>query len=290
MQALSMQGVKSSIKRGLFLSLFIILLLHPVIVEAAAWVHEKGKGLSIKTVSLYQAPSYFDHGGNKRNQSAFSQFALDNFWEKGISNRFTLGVLGSTVVNHQQQDTLVLVTDEGDRPFPTIFNVSEIAVWGRYLLSQSERSALSFQPLLKLPPIYTGEGNTGANTNTAGAELRFLFGHSFSYKERWHYVNLEGAYKEYFDDDMGGIDIDMTLGSHLSEKWEVMGQVFNSFRKRSFVYILGKSPYYDLTKVQFSGVYHINQTNSLQLGVYGDVAGKNTGAGMGVMFGIWKRF
>ncbi|MCD6035603.1 MAG: hypothetical protein K0R63_1344 [Rickettsiales bacterium] len=255
-------------------------------------MHAKKHGIQIRGVSLYHAPSYFDRGGNRRGQEPFMKFDAMTFAEEGWTDKLTFGLNISSQVLHQEQDNLVWVTQKGEQPYPKTLSVTDPDMHLRYgLWSEQEKGyALSLQSSVKIPSFYFGGGISGVNTNQASLEMAVLGGKGFRWKGYDHFVNLEFGYREYFDGQDYSLRHDATWGTKLSHKWMVLGQSFTTHNARGFVRIIGQDSSYDLTKLQLSAVREINDQNAIQFGVFGDVKGKNTGSGIGIILNIWKKF
>lgn len=123
-------------------------------------------------------------------------------------------------------------------------------------------------------------------------ELRLLGGSSFPLLGREHFANLELAYRYRFSRPENQIRADATLGFQVADAWQIMPQL-------SYIKGLGDigaagftqstMDEFDLLKPQLSVLYQLDDTVTLQAGVFTHVSGRNTGAGEGILLSAWLK-
>ncbi len=153
---------------------------------------------------------------------------------------------------------------------------------------------LSVQPLLKLPGLYDEDETLSLGQGQVDAEIRALGGIAFPLYGKWHYYNLEVAYRQRYGAPSDEIRVNQALGLRVADAWQFVLQNDNSFAVDSDAIgtplRLTNSAGYDMVKLQASLVHEWNKKTSLQLGAFQHVAGENTGAGGGLLASVWLKF
>ena len=165
----------------------------------------------------------------------------------------------------------------------------------RYRLSPPETQTVwSVQGLVKLP-VTSSSGTPELGNDQTDVEARLLVGRGFSVGTSSGFWNIEGAYRFRSEAPADEIRLDATLGYNLSPRWLVLGQIFTirGLRNGSPIEVRGNptiDPNFDLYKAQLSVVYRVGPMLRVQAGYLHDLAGRNTGAGGGVLLSFWLSF
>ncbi len=116
---------------------------------------------------------------------------------------------------------------------------------------------------------------------------------------QYHFADLEVAYRKRAGALSDQVKIDGTIGFRTNVSFLILAQTFavistgeeniGKVEVSKNVFAPNIDNYFDV-KLQLSGVVQATKTSSLQFGLYGDVYGKNYGAGNGILVSLWKGF
>ncbi len=252
--------------------------------RAAAWTQAYGKTQVIKTYSFYSTSfteTSDDNSFTKEQQ--FFKLEYKPLVEVGASNNLTVGIAPSL-----QNVT----TFDGSTAYNN-FGLADVDIFFRYKLWQQDTRVFSVQPLVKLPGIYDETISPSLGQQQVDAELRFLYGQSYEYDDKWHFFNLEAAYRKRFEGPGDEFRAEATLGYRLINKVMVMPQI-------SAIYAVDESDTssrfatnsndFDLVKAQLSFVREISPNLSIQAGFFSHISARNTGGGGGTILSFWSSF
>jgi len=246
---------------------------------AAAWLQEQGKGQMIHSVYHYSADKFLDVDGNKLDQTSFFKLEDNIYIEYGLREDITLGLNPSIQMMEQGAEYT--------------WGLADTEIFARKKMWQNDASVFSIQPLIKIPGPYNKDRNLKLGNKQVDLELRTLFGHGFSIKDKDLFSNFELAYRYRAGEPGNQIKFDATIGLKQNDNLMFVLQSFNSLavtspEVNSFNSV--NSTDYDLSKIQISAVSKISPDKSVQLGVFKDVWGKNTGSGGGILLSLWSSF
>ena len=151
---------------------------------------------------------------------------------------------------------------------------------------------LSAEPMFKLPSPQSAHAQPRLGSSHPDAGFSLLAGYGFSAFGREHFVDFGTQYRRRFGSPNDQVKFSGTLGINSGGRWMLMPQVFSTYRtavRAAAPFTQSPADDYNLTRLQLSTVYTLSDSVSLQLGGFHDASGKNTGAGNGVIFALWKR-
>ena len=267
-----------------FFILIIVMMFMPVHSYAAAWTQEKGKSQLLNNVFLYVTDEFFDTSGNRQDQETFLKIEYNPYFETGVTDTITAGV----------SPRLQRLSQDGASGSGESYGLSEIEFFLRKKVWEYDSKVFSLQPLIKIPGIYSSNENPNIGSKQIDAEIRALFGHSFSLSGYALFDNVEVAYRKRFSNPGDEVRVDGTLGGHINDQWMVLAQIFTTFSADSSSggadFSNTNSTDFDLIKLQLSAVKEISDRTSLQFGAFSHVDGENTGAGGGLLLSLWVHF
>lgn len=271
-----MQSVFGGIAIPGFLVFWVVVALGPS--ASAAWTEARGHGLAISTFSFYLADRQFDLKGRGSRRPPYRQEEARLYLVYGLRDWVTLGV--DTAVRRARDRA----PSSEDEPI----NWHDGAFFARVRLRQWERSVLSVQPLVRVPGPNAVRGMLGRETDAPEAELRLLYGRSFTLFGRDGFGVAEAAYRRRFGPATDQARFDVTLGLRPFRRFLVLAQSFNTISTG----LSGEpgAPDYDIYKAQVSFVRDLTDRLAVQLGGYVEYAGRNVGAGQAGFLALWFRF
>lgn len=295
----------------------IALLLLPIAGYGAAWTKAKGKWQSINTSSMYKSNKYYD--ANNESQSSgqdYGKYDVSRLYEYGYRDDLTIGYnlnINSSTTKLSSNSSQVFdlrgcgVTNSSPLNKRTI-TTFEADLFFRKRLYDENGVVISVQPLIKTPCFYLHESDYGV-TDNFDIEMRFLSGVSyklpFNAKEnsfftgQYHFAGLETAYRYRSGEFADQIRLDATAGFNFGAKTMLLSQAFGTIstqkEKVEAIEFAANDIYfrrdtYSALKLQLSAVQKFTDKTSVQLGVFTDVYGKNSGDGTGAIFSIWREF
>lgn len=292
--------------------------LFPIYSYAAAWVQPKGSGQFILTNSYYESSRSFNKSGNNtKSLTSFRKEETNPFIEYGLTDNITIG-LNAFVQK---------ATFEKSNPSSAVFdfrqcgvsnnnfavkstqNIFESEIFLRRKLYERNNFIFSMQPLIKTPCAVADDSGMKFINGTMDAEMRLLAGYGFKWEQsatgikrpfagQYHFAGLETAYRKRGDNFSDQLKIEGTGGFRLNNKTLFMVQVFSvistgqepvSGAFTNVGVVVEEDNYYSL-KTQLSAIRQIKNNSSLQLSIFKDVAGKNSGNGGGLSAAIWYGF
>jgi hypothetical protein len=300
-------------KRLLILTILFI----PNFSYASAWLQAKGMGQIINTTSLYLSNSYYDHQGDKQDSGVnFRKGEFSTFAEYGMTDDWTLGGnlslqdwnfkkktdLSQTIFDFRQCGLASQNNVENEH-----VSIVEMELFARKKLWQQDNFILSIQPLIKSPCMVISGGGPQFVNNTADVELRTLAGYGFKWDNddmripfagQQHFVDFELAYRKRGGQFADQLKLDSTLGLRASKKVLFLAQIFSTISVgdepvRGVIgnnqLYLEKDSFYSV-KAQISGITKLKDNRAVQISLFSEVLGKNSGQGNGVSFSIWYGF
>lgn len=259
-----------------------LLLLMPQVAWAGAWTLPKGAGELYLTGNYYSADKYYNASGDDVSIPEFSKYELNPYYQYGYDNGLTVGV--SAFLQQINQD--LANGAESDN-----WGLGNTEVFARWRAYEDRQWVVSIQPLVAFPTYYADDDPRAGREDFDG-EVKALAGFHFDAMGRSHYVDAGFGYRARLGDEHDQWRANMTLGLALNEKWTLMPQIDVARAvggTGNGVSVAGVNDY-DLTKVQLSGAYKLDDQYTLQLGAFSHVDGENTGAGGGVLFSVWMHY
>ncbi len=246
--------------------------------SAGAWTQPKGHGQLILTALHYSADERFDVDGTEVSQARYSKQELNPYLEYGLTDRVTLG--GSTFLQH---------LDDSSDSSSGIGDTELFARWGFY---RSERFAFSIQPEIKLPSPQADSGSPTIGSEHIDYGGRVMGGMNFSWWGRKHFAEMQLGYRHRSGEPADQVLCATTLGLNITERITVLSQGFGVVSNTGAGSTFTQSPRddYSLGKTQLSALYRLNNQQTVQLGVFAHMDGRNTAKGGGVILGWWRNF
>lgn len=248
---------------------------------AGAWTQDKGKGLAIVNASFSYARAYYDNAGDRIWQPTYYKYELNPYLEYGLWDGVTIGT------------NISLQRVHNTFPMETNWGVGDSEFFARFRLFQQDGFVFSAEPMVKLRSPDSEDDNLplgGAHEDTG---LGLSAGYGFSAYGLNHFINLDTQYRYRFGNPKDQLKIAATAGASITPQIMIMPQAFYTRRMDSpafAVFTQSSGDDYNLLKLQLSTVYKMNDELTFQFGSFGHISGKNTGAGQGFTFSVWRAF
>lgn len=251
-------------------------------VYAGAWTQNSGKLLLIQNSSFYYTDKFFDESGKKRQLNGYYQkYELNPYVEYGLSNDITIGAnvfLDRSVQVDLQNATVAQNYGVGDSEF-----------FIRKQLYKDSGFAVAIEPMIKLPSLTNSKKQPQIGSRYFDSAITISGGYGFSE----HFIEVSGTYNHRFGTPNDQLKLAATAGFTVAENWQIMPQVFitkRTNRASLSSFTQSSSDDYNLTKLQLSAIYKINNNIAMQGAFFSNVAGRNVGDGDGVIISIHKSF
>lgn len=259
------------------LLLFISTSLFCLSAHAGAWTQEKGHGLNIFSARRYISKQFWTSGGRLQSSSTYSKNELDEYFEYGVTDKFTLGFYLSGIQSH----TSAQGTQTG---------INDTVLLGRYQLWKSDWSVLSAQAFVdqlgRARQFNVPAQNSSLNTGEA-----ILFGTSGELHQQtikpWFISGLLGLVQRYSAGNQIQLNLEGGIKLYDSKLWLIL-QNYNTWSLDHPSYPQGTG--YNLVTVAPSVLYWVNRIVGLQAGVAQDIYGQNIGKGTGPFVATWINF
>jgi len=248
---------------------------------AGAWTPEKGKTYLKLSANLFTSYGNYDIEGDYIDPFAafpdqYSRFTDENltlYVEHGLRDR--LAIYGSLVYKRIEQRT---VTSAFDLAIDTEdFGDAELGV--RYQLTDGP-DVFAVALLAKLPYLYDEDLLFAIGNGQEDIEARGLYGRSLG---RGFYTGLEIAYRhrleEPSDEWRGLLELGWSGGRFYARGKLDTIQSVDAFEPVAFGVNPLLSPQYDLTKLELTGGWSINEVWHLEYSYTDTLAGRNTASG-----------
>lgn len=265
--------------KSIIIYITILLCLTASLAHAGAWTQNDGKALLITNISYYSTSKFFDNSGNKKLFNNYSKYELNPYLEYGLRDDLTVGA------NFFLQRASQNATSN--------WGIGDSEFFIRKKLWQKDGFMFSAEPMLKLPSLEKQSSQPRIGSKNFDTGLTFSGGYSFKAWGLDHFTNLDAGYRHRFGTPNDQLKFAATAGFSLSKKYMLFTQIFNTTRLKNpanpaFTQSSGDD--YDLTKLQISTIYKIDDKLSFQVGAFSHLTGRNVGGGNGATFTINKEF
>jgi hypothetical protein len=253
-------------------------------VYAGAWTRQAGSGLYIQNASYYFTNKFFDNSGNKKTFSGYGKYELNPYLEYGLSDRLTIG---SNIFLQRVSQTTNNINNQ------TNWGIGDSEFFSRLRLWQKNGFIVSAEPMVKLPSLVREAAMPQIGNRNFDAAITLSGGYGYKAWQLNHFVNIDIGYNHRFGSPHDQVKFSGTAGFSVSENWMVIAQVFNTSRFGTNIaptFTESSADDYNLTKLQISAIYKIDSKLSLQTGIFSNIAGRNSGAGNGVVLAVLKTF
>lgn len=261
------------------IALLLLTLSNPAAANPGAWVLDEGMWQVITTSSYYHSDERFDGAGNKIPQPTYQKFEINPYIEYGLMEHTTVGAN--------------LFLQQAKSGGESNWGLADAEFFARTRLWHTEDMVISVQPLIKIPGLFDDSSQPTIGSDDADLALSGFFGYHFNLLDKRHFSEVEMQYRHRLGTPEDQYRINATIGLTITPQWQFLAQSFTTLSSdsvRGATFTQSARDDYDLQKIQLSGVYQVDDGLSLQAGGYYNIAGRNTGNGLGAIFGVWKRF
>ena len=256
----------------------------PQIALAGAWVLPEGELKLINNLFYYQSDSNFDLRGNKTRFENYRELLYNPWLEYGTGYYNSTALLSAGIK---------LFKNDNEPNSSTETELNHLAagirtpVYNRGTIIVSTENIFYYYPKNN----YNIVDRTGDHLEIYN---RVQVGYSFPLYDNWHFAEASFAYVARTDLDAYSNLSDMLLyevklGLRPHEKLTILTEIEHkdSLKNRSAFLTSGN---YDLTRLQVSALYAIDDKYTIQLGYFEHLSGKIIGAGEGVAASLWVKF
>lgn len=252
---------------------------------AGAWTQEAGRSQLILTGAYYRANERWDNSGRRLSQPAYDKYELNPYYEYGWRDGITLGA--NLSFQRAQMD------GAGASAAKTSWGIGDSEFFMRKRLWQRGGFIVSAEPMVKLPSFWTtGRNNPRIGSSQPDAGMGISAGYGFKVMGHDAFTDINAQYRYRFGRQKDQLRFAATAGLYLTDRWMVMPQGFVTGRvskPQNAAFTESPDDDYSAVRLQLSAVYRLNADTSLQFGGFGDLYGKNTGVGRGILFSVWKQ-
>ncbi len=252
---------------------------------AGGWVQDAGKGLFVQNISYYSTNKYFDNSGNKQRINRYHKYELNPYIEYGLSSDWTIGA--NIFLQRTSQRNSVTTKNQ------TNWGIGDSEFFARRKLWQKDGFAFSVEPMVKLPSLEKKSEQPQIGSRYFDSGLTFSGGYSFKAWQLDHFINLDAGYRHRFGTPHDQLKFTATAGLSVTKQASIITQVFTTSRineasQPSFTQ--SSADDYDLTKLQISAMYKMDDKLSFQAGAFTHIDGRNVGSGSGATLSANKAF
>jgi len=250
---------------------------------AGAWTQKENARQLITSATFYKAPRYFSALGTQLPQPDYHKQEFSVYGEYGLYDDVTLGA----------QLNLTRVYQDSKTSENSSWNLGDTELFARKRLWQGKRSVWSLQPSVTLPSPEHGHNGPNVGSAHGSAGLRASYGRNFNAFGNAHYADISIAYVYRLGRPANQVKLDATAGLKVSERWQVIPQLFvtkSTAPIQTTTFAQSTDDNYDLFKMQISVQYALDEKRAVQVGAFHHIAGRNTGAGSGIVFGYVRNF
>jgi hypothetical protein len=248
----------------------------PCAAIAGAWTLPQGSGQVVVTATSSSAHSGYDGTAALTPVPRYDKSELQGLLEYGITDRFTF----MAVPGLQHID----IATPGD---PHRNGVGYTELGGRYRLLQMDSWVLSGQATMRVPGTDNTFNPAAIGYTGVEADFRALLGYSFNLASMPAFIDLQAAQRFRAGAPPSELRADATFGLQVTPQWLLLAQSLNVISEGA-----GTAPFtsYEYYKLQFSAVYSLTPSVSLQIGGFSTYAGRNALQETGLIFGAWYRY
>lgn len=246
---------------------------------SGAWTQDTGKGLFVQNFSYYSTSRYFDNSGKKQHFSRYSKYELNPYLEYGLRDWLTVGAN--------------LFADRTSQNNVSNWGISDSEFFARTRLWKENAFVFSAEPNIKLPSLDKRSEQPQIGNNNYDVGINFSGGYGFKTWGLDHFIDLAAGYNHRFGTPNDQLKFSATAGVSLTKNSMLLTQIFNTTRLDNLfnpAFTQSSSDDYNLTKLQISAMYKIDEKFSLQLGAFSHIAGDNVGSGTGTIFAVNRGF
>lgn len=247
--------------------------------HAGAWVQPAGVGLFITQASYYSTDSYFDTNGEVQSQPRYTKYELQPYVEYGALDWLTVG--GSAYAQS--------VAQSGARNY----GIADPELFARLQLYRDDAQVFSIQPLVKFSSRFADGGTPRGGSKSTDIELAALYGRNLSLISPHDYSDVRIAYRQRDRGLSPQWRTDVALGLGISDVIQIIPAirtVIATAPQDAATFVEGGDLDYSVMKAEVTSIYHLNDRQWLQAGIFAHVIGVQTGDGYGITLGFAQRF
>jgi hypothetical protein len=287
---------------------------------SAAWTQGKGQKQLILNSFYYGSYQFYNEDSKVTSSpNKFTKLEFNPYFEYGFTDNITIGINPSFQKwTFEKSRASEAVFDFRQCGISTSFNrdnldvyIAESEIFFRTKLYSNNNFVFSLQPLIKTPCMTVADGSIEFIDDTMDFEIKALFGYGFvwdphikfgfskvPFAGQNHFINIDAAYRKRNKQFADQIKVDATAGLRYKKDLLILGQVFSTFSNGDEIIrgvisnnglVTQKDEYYTV-KVQGSIVQQMTRNTSVQFGAFHEIAGKNSGKGLGVSMSFWYNF
>jgi hypothetical protein len=278
------------IKRAFFVISVILGLFQVEDSFSAAWVVPYGKTQIYKTYTTYTA-EFVNVTTVKNGSTVITSSEKERFIKIEYKPLVEVGVTEDITIGFSP--SLQHITKINSNGFGFNWGLVEADFLLRKEIWSDGFTTFSVQPLIKMFGAYDEGDSPSLGQKQVDVELRGLVGRGFKYDNRWHYLNVEAAYRKRMENPGDEFRFDTTLGYELFPSFTIAPQVTGILSvndTNSSDRIVSNSTDFDLVKMQLSFIRKFSPKLSVQVGLYSHVYARNTGGGGGMLVSYWSSF
>lgn len=242
--------------------------------HASAWPQPQGEGQVIVTGVHSHSDKGFDAAGNTVDINDYDKTEAYVLVEYGVTEDLT--VLATPSFSH-------VTVDRGDKSSGPGYT----ELGARYRLASSDDTVLSVQGSFRIPGKKRRDSIAQIGATDSEIDLRALAGVSFKLGGKDGFVDFQPGYRIRNGGPPNEFRYDATFGIRPAPKLLLLAQSFNVISDGDGSGIFKR---YRYSNLYASAVYDVAPKWSLQAGVLGTVAGRNSLRERGFLVGLWRRF
>lgn len=239
----------------------------------------------IQKISYYSTSKYFDNAGKKQALAKYNKFELNPYVEYGLRDWLTVGA--NLFVQRASQYNSGLGRDQAN------WGIGDSEFFLRSRIWKGNGFVFSAEPMIKLPSLEKASSQPQIGNNNYDAGITFSGGYGFKAWQLDHFINLDTGYRHRFGKPHDQFKFSAAAGISVTKHFQILTQAFNTSRATDNIpasFTQSSQDDYDLTQLQVSALYKIDDKFSIQLGGFSNISGKNIGSGDGALFAVSKEF
>jgi len=243
--------------------------------RAGAWLLPPGKGQIIAGPAFLGTTRAFDSRGRLIPVPSYKKFELGTYIEYGLTDRLTL-------VAAPAYDRI-----RAPPPAQSFNGLGESELSARFGLYRDGWTVVSVQGGVRTPgPSIADATGPFDPRRSLGFELRGLVGRSLEITSMPAFIDVQGGYRYYLQNQPGEWRLDLTFGLRPVPRLLWLVQTFSVFSTASE----GGFVNYSWHKLASSVIVDLHPRWSIQCGGFMTLAGVNAGRERGPFAALWFRF
>lgn len=246
---------------------------------AGAWLQPKGQVLAIGNATYYGTSRYFDQNGELQKQPRFNKYELQPYVEYGLFDWLTVG--GSVYAQSVAQSGR------------SNYGLADPEFFLRTNVWNDATQTVSIQPLVKFGSRFAHDSSPRGGSESHDYELSVLYGRQMNILSDRDYLDASVGYRTRDRGLSDQVRMDAALGLSLTDTIQIipaMRGIMATNPTDAAVYSENGELDYGVLKAEVTGIYHLNDRQWVQAGLFKPVMGVQTGDGYGLSVGFAQRF